>query len=310
VNDRVGDATDAPGWDQYYGYGRLNAKNAVQLALANSTSAPTLTNISTRVSVGTGDNVSIVGFIIKGTQPKKVLIRGLGPTLTQFGVPNVLPNPELELHDARGPIGRNDDWQVTQLGGTITQDQVAEIQSTQKAPPDSSESAIVATLPPGNYTAILRGVGGTTGVGLVEVYDLAPASASRLTNISTRGFVQTGDNVMIGGMIVVTQPTRVIIRAIGPSLTPFGITNALVNPQLELFSGASIVARNDNWQTTQIGGMITGSQVSAIQANGYAPGNANESAIIATLPPGNYTAIVRGVSGTIGTALVEAYMLE
>ena len=230
--------------------------------------------------------------------------------MTQFGVPNALANPRLELHDNTGTIAMNDDWQTTQIGGVITSDQVAEIQAI-LPPTDPLESALIATLPPGNYSAVVQGVNNGTGVGIVELYDLEPASASLLVNISTRGFVQTGDNAMIGGFIVVTQPTRVIIRAIGPSLTQFGVPDALANPQLELHDGSgTLIAQNDDWQITQIGGIITEDQVAAIQASGLPPTNAAESAIIATLPTGNYTAIVRGVNNTTGNALVEVYRLQ
>jgi len=252
----------------------------------------------------------IAGFIVQGSSQKTVLIRALGPSLTQFGVPDVLANPQLELHDVNSLIGMNNDWQTTQIGGVITSDQVAEIQNSGLAPSDPPESALIATLPPGSYTAIVRGVNNTTGNGLAEVYDLSPNSGSLLANISTRGFVQTGDNVMIGGFIVVTQPTRVIIRAIGPSLTQFGVPDALANPQLELHDANSLIARNDDWQTTQIGGIITSDQVAEIRTSGLAPTNPAESAIIATLQPGNYTAIVRGVNNTTGNALVEVYDLD
>ena len=152
----------------------------------------------------------------------------------------------------------NDDWQTTQIGGVITSDQVAEIQAI-LPPSDPLESALIATLPPGNYSAVVQGVNNGTGVGIVELYDLEPTSASLLVNIGTRGFVQTGDNAMIGGFIVVTQPTRVIVRAIGPSLTQFGVPDALANPQLELHDASgTLIAQNDDWQTTQIGGIITG----------------------------------------------------
>jgi hypothetical protein len=251
----------------------------------------------------------IAGFIVQGNAPKKVLIRAAGPSLTQFGVPNALPNPQVELHDSTGTIGRNDDWQTTQIGGVITSDQVAEIQNSGLAPRDPLESAVIATLAPGSYTAIVQGVNGGTGVGIGEVYDLDATSGSLLANISTRGFVQTGDNVMIGGFIVVTQPTRVIIRAIGPSLSQFGVPDALANPQLELHDATSLIARNDDWQTTQIFGIITSDQVGEIQNSQLAPTNPAESAIIATLAPGSYTAIVRGVNNTTGNALVEVYSL-
>jgi hypothetical protein len=215
----------------------------------------------------------------------------------------------LELHDSTNTIGTNDDWQATQIGGVITSDQVAEIQASGVAPGDSLESAIIATLPPGSYTAIVQGVNSGTGVGIVEVYDLNATSGSLLANISTRGFVETADNAMIGGFIVVTQPTRVIIRAIGPSLAPLGIPNALANPQLELHDASSTLAQNNDWQTTQIGGVITSDQAAEIQASQLAPTNAVESAIIATLQPGSYTAIMRGVNNTTGNALVEIYAL-
>ena len=269
----------------------------------------TLGDISTRLEVGSADRVMIAGFIVQGNAPKRVLIRAAGPSLTQFGVPNALANPRLELHDTANTIGMNDNWQTTQVGGVITADQVAEIQNSGLAPRDPAESAIIATLPPGSYTAIVQGVNGGTGVGIVEAYDLDATSGSLLANIATRGFVQTGDNAMIGGFIVVSQPTRVIIRAIGPSLTQFGVPDALANPQLELHDATSTIAQNNDWQTTQIGGIITSDQVAAIQNSQLAPTNSAESAIIVTLQPGSYTAIVSGFNNTTGNALVEVYNL-
>jgi hypothetical protein len=275
----------------------------------------TLGNISTRAFVQTGDNVMIGGFIVQGTdQPKRVIVRAIGPELTQFGVPNALADPTLELHDGTGAlIASNDNWQTTIIGGIITADQVADIQNSGHGPGDPRESAIIATLPPGNYTAIVRGVNNTTGVALVEVYDLSPNNGSILGNISTRSFVQTNDDVMIGGFIVqgTDQSKRVIVRAIGPELTQFGVPNALADPTLELHDGTgALIAANDNWQTTIIGGIITADQVADIQNSGHGPGDPRESAIIANLPPGNYTAIVRGVSNTTGVALVEVYDLH
>ena len=226
----------------------------------------------------------IAGFIVHGSSPKTVLIRSLGPSLSRFGVPGVLANPQLELHDATSLIGMNNDWQTTQIGGVITSNQVAAIRNSGLAPSNPLESALIATLSPGNYTAIVRGVNNTTGNALVEAYDLSPTSSSLLANLSTRGFVQTADNVMIGGFIVVTQRTRVIIRAIGPSLTQFGVPAALANPTLELHDHTqAVIGRNDNWQTTQIGGIITSDQVTEIQNSHLAPTNPAESAIIATL---------------------------
>jgi spore coat protein A, manganese oxidase len=279
--------------------------------IATPTPSPaTLGNISTRLQVGTGDRVMIAGFIVQGSGPKRVLIRAAGPSLTEFGVPDALANPRLELHDSNNVIAMNDNWQTTQIGGVITSDQVAEIQNSGVAPRDEAESAVIATLAPGSYTAIVQGVNSGTGVGIVEVYDLSPTSGSLLANIGTRGFVETGDNVMIGGFIVVTQPTRVIIRAIGPSLTESGVPDALANPQLELHDANSTVAQNDDWQTTQFGGVITTDQVAEIQNSQLAPTNPAESAIIATLQPGSYTALVRGMNDTTGNALVEVYALS
>jgi plastocyanin/uncharacterized protein YggT (Ycf19 family) len=278
-----------------------------------ATPASILSNISTRSFVQTTDNVMIGGFIVQGTQPKTVIIRAIGPELTPFGVPDVLANPTLELHDAAGAlIGFNDDWQNTVIGGVITHDQVQDIINSGRAPTDMRESAIIADLPAGNYTAIVRGLSSTTGVALVEVYDLSTAANSILGNISTRSFVQTGDNVMIGGFIVQgTQPKMVIIRAIGPELTPFGVPDVLANPTLELHDGTgALIGSNDNWQTTIIGGIILHDQVQEIIDTGLAPTDTRECAIIGSLPAGNYTAIVRGVSNTSGVALVEVYDLQ
>jgi len=281
----------------------------------SSTPASQLGNISTRAFVQTGDNVVIGGFIVQGTEPKRVIIRAIGPELTQYGVPNVLADPTLELHDSSGDlIASNDNWQHTIIGGIITSDQVLDIRRSGHAPRDARESAIIAELPPGNYTAIVRGVNETMGVALVEAYDLDPDSNSLLGNISTRSFVQTGDNVMIGGFIVQgTQSKRVIVRGIGPELgaPPYNIPDALANPTLELHNGTGdLIASNDNWRATIIGGIITSDQVRDILRSGYAPGDRRESAIIAELPSGNYTAIVRGVNDTTGVALVEVYDLD
>jgi Alpha-galactosidase, CBM13 domain len=295
-----------------------------------------LGNISTRSFVQTGDDVMIGGFIVQGTGTKRVIIRAIGPELSQYGVPNPLADPTLELHDGTGAlIASNDNWQTTIIGGIITSNQISDIQNSGHPPTQTSESAIIANLPPGSYTAIVRGatstptpaptatatttptptatpVNNTTGVALVEVYDLSPSLQSILDNISTRSLVETGDSVMIGGFIVQgTQPKNVIIRAIGPGLSQYRVSNPLANPTLELHNGTGdLIATNDNWQHTIIGGVITGDQVQSIQNSGHAPGDASESAIIANLPPGNYTATVRGVNNTSGVALVEMYDLD
>ncbi|HEY3660831.1 MAG TPA: hypothetical protein VGK91_06355 [Candidatus Udaeobacter sp.] len=283
---------------------------------APPTPIPQLTNISTRASVETGDNVVIGGFIVQGSGTDRVIIRALGPELTQYGVSNALHNPTLELHDGSGAlIASNDNWVMTIIGGIITQSQVRDIMASGYAPTNGLESAIIADLPPGNYTAIVRGVNDTTGVGLIEVYDLNDPGivpSSFLRNISSRSVVLTGDDVMIGGFIVQGSGTkRVIVRAIGPELSQHGVPFPLPDPTLELHDASgAVIASNDNWQTTVLGGIITKDQVMDIQGSGYAPTQASESAIIADLAPGRYTAIVRGKNITVGVALVEVYDLD
>ena len=261
----------------------------------------TLLNISTRLHVETGDNVPIGGFIVTGTQPKKVIVRAIGPSLNVGGVPVAgrLANPTLELRDGSGGlIASNDNWRTNQE---------AEIIASTVPPLNDLESAIVATLPANtsSYTAIMRGVGDTTGVGLVEVYDLARSVDSQLANISTRGFVQTGDNVMIGGIISGgSAPRRVIVRAIGPSLNVQGVPvpGRLVDPTLEIFDqNGAMIDTNDNWRS---------SHEAEIIATTVPPTNDLESAIVGTFPAAPYTAIVRGKNGTTGVALVEVYALD
>ena len=272
-----------------------------------------LTNISTRAFVQTGDDVVIGGFIVHGTESKKVIIRAIGPELVPFGIVDPLADPTLELHNGSGAlIASNDNWMTTIIGGIITTDQVAAIRASGYAPSDPRESAMIVNLPPGNYTAIVRGVNNTMGIGLVDVYNLSSEITSVLSNISTRSLVQTDDNVMIGGFVIQgTLAKRGIVRAIGPELSQYGVPNTLPDPTLELhdLSGA-LIASNDNWITTIIGGMITTDQVAAIRASGYAPTDARESAIIVNLPPGNYTAIVRGKNIITGVALVEVYDID
>jgi hypothetical protein len=219
----------------------------------------------------------------------------------------------LELHDGTGAlIASNNNWATTIIGGIISSNQVHEIQASGYAPSDPFESAIIADLPAGNYTAIVRGVNNLTGVALVEVYDLSLEGSSILGNISTRGYVQTGDNVMIGGFTISgTKPRGVLLRAIGPELSSHGVSNTLTDPSLKLYdSTGALIASNDNWQHTMIGGIIAGDQVGDILNSGLPPTDRNESVIHATLPPGNYTAILRGVNNTTGVALVEGHRVS
>jgi hypothetical protein len=248
-----------------------------------------LGNISSRVNVGAGNNVLIAGFIITGTQPKKVILRAIGPSLPLGGV---LADPILELHDAGGQLlAVNDDW------GSSPNKQ-AIIDST-IPPSNNKEAAIVATLAPAAYSAVVAGVNGGTGVAVVEIYDLDTTADSKLANISTRAMVQTGNGTLIGGFIVLGQQAQnVIIRALGPSL-PFGGT--LTDPALELHdSNGTQLAANDNWRTDQQAEII---------ASTIPPSQDAESAIVATLQPGNFTAVVHGANGTTGVGLVEVYQL-
>ena len=284
---------------------------------ATTVTEPTLTNISTRAFVQTGDNVLIGGFIVERAQPnfspappKRVIIRAIGRELTQYGVPDALANPTLELHDGTGAlIASNNNWVTTIIGGIITANQVDDIRASGYAPGDPFDSAIIADLPAGNYTAIVRGVNNMTGVALVEVYDLNQETSLTLGDLSTRGYVQTGDNVMIGGFTILgTQPKGVILRVIGSELSKFGIPNTLTDPTLELYdSTGALIASNDNWQHTAIGGIIGADQVGDILNSGLAPGDRNESVINATLLPGSYTAIVRGLNNTTGVALLAGH---
>ena len=265
-----------------------------------------LLNISTRMAVQSGDNVLIGGFIITGTDPKKILIRGIGPSLGS-GVAGALADPTLELHQGSATLATNDNWKINDQSG---QSQEADIRATTIPPTNDLESAILMTLNPGTYTAILAGKKGGTGVGLVEVYDLAQATNSKLANISSRGFVDTNDNVMIGGLIVGNNTggtSKVIVRAIGPSLSSSVFQGALQDPTLELYDGNGAKLRsNDNWKTREDGS----SQQAEIEATTIPPTNDLESAIVATVAPGNYTAIVRGKNNTTGIAVVEAYNLQ
>jgi hypothetical protein len=265
-----------------------------------------LLNISTRMRVLTGEQVLIAGFIITGTDPKTVIIRGIGPSLNGVGV--TLSDPTLELHQGSTTVATNDNWK-TRSDGTSQQ---AEIEATTIPPTNDLESAILMTLSPGAYTAILSGKNGGTGVGLVEVYDLAPAANSQLANISTRGFVDTGDNVMIGGLIVgggsMGGNARVLVRAIGPSLSNSGVQGALQDPTLELHDGnGTTTATNDNWKINE---QTQQSQEAEVRATMLPPSNDLESAIVTTLSPGPYTAIVRGKNHSTGIGLVEVYNLQ
>jgi hypothetical protein len=261
-------------------------------------------NIATRLPVGDGQDVLIGGFIIQGSAPKRLAIRAVGPSLNGI-VSGALQDPRLELRDGTGAtLASNDNWRITNVGGAIDSDQSIDLEATGVAPSNNAESAMVVTLNPGAYTAIISGVNNTTGIAIVEIYDLDAAFPSTLANISTRGFVQAGDNVMIGGFIYLGGggATQVVLRAIGPSLAAFGITNPLIDPMLELRDGnGAVVASNDDWKNSP--------DAATVQRLGFQLSNDAESALYQTgLARGAYTAIVRGKNGGIGVGVVEVYV--
>ena len=275
----------------------FNGTSYLASAELYGTPIPTLLNISTRMRVQTGDNAIIGGFIITGTQPKTVVVRGIGPSLA---VPGALADPVIEVHGSSGELlATNDSW--------MSDPNRQHVIDSGLAPSNELEPALWGILNPGAYTVILAGKNGGTGVGLVEVYDLDRTVDSELANISTRGFADTGDNVMIGGFIVgggsPLGAARVIVRALGPSIP---VAGALGDPTLELHDeSGTTIAFNDNWKTRPDGS----SQQAEIEATTVPPTNDLESALVRTFPPGNYTVIVRGKNSTTGVGLVEAYHL-
>ena len=251
--------------------------------------------------MGTNENVLIEGFIVQGPagSTKKLIVRAIGPSLVPFGIPDALANPALEIHDSSSLIAMNNDWKVTQTGGLIGGDQSAEIGASGLAPSNDLESAIIANLAPGSYTAVVQGAGGTTGTGVVDAYDLSAASSARLANIATRGLVQSGDQLMIAGFIIQNGPVRVVVTALGPSLLAFGVSNALADTTLQLRDqNGVIVKENDNWKTDQ---------QAELESTGLQPGNDLEAALVTTIQPGQYTAQVRGQNNASGIGVVQVF---
>jgi phospholipase/lecithinase/hemolysin len=251
------------------------------------------TNISTRGLVGTGENVLIAGFIVTGSQPKQMIVRALGPSLTGFGVSGALPDPTITIFNSNNVVViSNDNWRDTQEAAIV---------SSGYAPPNNLDSAVIVTLAPGSYTAVVSGKG-ATGVGLVDLYELA-STTSVFYNLSTRGFVGTGDNALIGGLTIgAGEPPVIVLRAIGPTLANFGVAHPLPDPTLELRNAnGALIAFDDNWDDNT---------PTAIKATLLQPADDHESAIVASLAAGTYTAIVRGKNGTTGVALVEAYRIQ
>jgi hypothetical protein len=245
------------------------------------------------------------GFIVQGPagSTKKIIVRAIGPSLVPFGISDAVANPTLDIFDSNNvKIASNDNWRTTQIGGIITSDQAAEINSSGLAPGNDAESAIIANLAPGSYTAVVRGAGDTVGTGVVDAFDISPASTARLANVATRGLIQPGDKLMIAGFIVQNGSVRVVVSAIGPSLTAFGITNALPDTTLELRNAnGTFVRQNDDWMTDQ---------KAELQATGLQPTNDLEAAVVVTLPPDQYSALVRGKPEATGTGVVQVFFLQ
>jgi Matrixin len=262
----------------------------------NANSAPNLVNLSTRAFVGTGNNVVIGGFIVQGSDPATVILRGIGYSLPALGISNALEDPVIELRSGGTLIATSDDWIDDSWGSTVA--------SYHLDPSNSRESVLIQTLNPGSYTVVLRAFeNGDTGVGLIELYDLHTTNG-RAGNISTRGPVLSGNQVLIGGFIVGgSQNKDIIVRALGPSLSGLGVSGALSDPTVELRnSSGALITSNDNWQTDPNSAFI--------QSKNLAPTNPAESALAATLSPGSYTAIVRGANNATGVGLVEVYDLS
>jgi len=257
--------------------------------------AAQLLNLSTRMRVQPGDNVLIGGFIVRGTEKKTVVLRGIGPSLN---VPGKLDDPMIELYDSSGTnITTNDDWKSGDAQA---------IQNTGLAPTNDKESAILVALDPGQYTLVMRGKNNSSGIGVVEVYDIGLAANARLANVSSRGNIGTGDNILIGGFYAGPQTaavTGVVFRAIGPSLSNFGVPQPLQDPMLEIHNGnGDLIGSNDDWQSDQ---------KADIEAVHLAPSDSRESAIIMRhFDPGPYTAIVRGKNNSSGVGLVEIYDVQ
>ena len=285
---------------QYPTVGCSTAYNSIPIHLENTkfpTVGPQALNLSTRGLVSVGDNVLIGGFIVSGTEPKSMVLRALGPSLSGFGLSNVLRDPVLSVYDSSGNlVGTNDNWQSDANHSVV--------EANGLAPANPLEAAQVRTLAPGAYTVIVTGKDPPRGLAWSRLYDISPLANSKFVNMSTRGSVGTGDNVLICGFIVGdVESATVVVRAVGPSLASYGVSGVLSDPTLTIYdSTGSVIATNNNWQDDPNAGLV--------QKNALSPTNPSESAIVLHLPAGAYTAIVRGANGGTGNALVEVYQLD
>jgi hypothetical protein len=285
---------------QYSTVGCNTAYNSIPIHLENTkfpTVGPQALNLSTRGLVSGGDNVLIGGFVVTGTDPKSMVVRALGPSLSSFGLSDVLRDPVLSVYNSSGNlVGLNDNWQ-SDVNHSV-------VEANGLAPDSPLESAQVRTLAPGAYTVVVRGNDSTPGIALVEVYDISPLANSKFVNMSTRGSVGTGDNVLISGFIIGdVDSATVVVRALGPTLAAYGVSGLLNDPTLTIYDSAgSVIASNDNWETDP--------NAIFVQKNGLTPPSAFESALVLRLPAGVYTAAVRGFNDSTGIGLVEVYTLH
>jgi len=286
----------------YYQYptnGCNTAYNSIPIHLESSkfpAIGPQALNLSTRGLVSGAGDVLIGGFIVSGTEPKPMVVRALGPSLSGFGLSPVLADPVLSVYDSSGNlVGTNDDWQ-SDVNHAV-------VEAYGLAPANPLEAAQVRTLSPGAYTVIVTGKDATAGIGLVEIYNLLPLTTSKFVNMSTRGSVGTGDNVLVSGFIVGdVGSATLVVRALGPSLAAYGVNGVLSDPTLTIYdSSGSVIASNDNWESDP--------NAILVQKNGLTPPSAFESALVLHLPAGAYTAVVRGANGSTGVALAEVYTL-
>jgi hypothetical protein len=287
----------------YYQYPAFNCSKiyrALPIHLENTkfpTVGPQALNLSTRGLVGTGDNVLIGGFIVSGTDPKTMVLRALGPSLSSFGLSGLLADPILRVYDSSGNVvASNDNWQSDANASLV--------EANGLAPGNPSEAAILRGLAPGAYTVIVTGQNATSGIALVELYDISTLAQTKVVNMSTRGSVGTGDNVLISGFIVGdVDSATVVVRALGPSLAAYGVSGVLSDPTLTIYdSSGSAIASNDNW--------LDNVNWIDVRKNALSPQDPRESALVLHLPAGAYTAIVRGANGATGNALVEVYHLD
>jgi hypothetical protein len=264
-------------------------------------------NVSTRLPVGKGDDALIEGFYVDGPtgSKKKIIVRALGPSLARFNVTDALANPTLEIRDsANALLATNNNWRTTEIGGSITSDQSAEISGSGVRPREELESAVIVELDPGRYTAVVRGVDDGVGTGVVDAYDLSGGSSARLVNVATRGLVQPGDKLMIAGFIVQHAEVKVVVRGLGPSLGAFGVPNPLPDTTLELRNEqGDLVLGNDNWAEDP-------DQKAQLESYKLHPKHALDAALIKSIQPGLYSAHLRGKDQATGVGLVEVYFVQ